>query len=243
MEGGIDDVGVGVLFGLDKYRYEFAGLLMHAEHLEAAFGVGPHTIRVPRLRHADDIDADSFDNGIDDDTFAKIVACIRIAVPYTGMIISTRESQKCRERVLHLGISQISGGSRTSVGGYCEPEPDDAKSEQFDVSDKRTLDEVVRWLMQMDYIPSFCTACYREGRTGDRFMSLCKSGQIQNCCHPNALMTLKEYLMDYASPETKALGDKLIDKEVLNVPNEKARAVVIDNLRLIEQDNRRDFRF
>lgn len=243
MEGGIDDVGIGVLFGLDKYRYEFAGLLMHAEHLEAAFDVGPHTISVPRLRHADDINADEFDNGIDDDTFAKIVACIRIAVPYTGMIISTRESQKCRERVLHLGVSQISGGSRTSVGGYCEPEPDDAKSEQFDVSDTRTLDEIVRWLMEMDYIPSFCTACYREGRTGDRFMSLCKSGQIQNCCHPNALMTLKEYLMDYASPETKAIGDRLIDKEVLNVPNEKARAVVLENLRLIEQNNRRDFRF
>ena len=230
MEGGIDDVGLGVLFGLDKYRYEFAGLLMHAEHLEAAFGVGPHTISVPRLKHADDIDPDQFDNGIDDDTFAKIVACIRIAVPYTGMI-------------LHLGISQISGGSRTSVGGYCEPEPEDAKSEQFDVSDTRTLDEVVRWLMEMDYIPSFCTACYREGRTGDRFMSLCKSGQIQNCCHPNALMTLKEYLMDYASPETKAIGDRLIDREVLNVPNEKARAVVLENLKLIEQDNRRDFRF
>ena len=243
MEGGIDDVGIGVLFGLDKYRYEFAGLLMHAEHLEAAFGVGPHTISVPRLRHADDINADEFDNGIDDDTFAKIVACIRIAVPYTGMIISTRESQKCRERVLHLGVSQISGGSRTSVGGYCEPEPDDAKSEQFDVSDTRTLDEIVRWLMEMEYIPSFCTACYREGRTGDRFMSLCKSGQIQNCCHPNALMTLKEYLMDYASPETKAVGNRLIDKEVLNVPNEKARAVVQENLRLIEQNNRRDFRF
>lgn len=243
MEGGIDDVGIGVLFGLDKYLYEFAGLMMHAEHLEAAFGVGPHTISVPRLRHADDIDADSFDNGIDDDTFAKIVACIRIAVPYTGMIISTRESKKCREKVLHLGVSQISGGSRTSVGGYCEPEPDDAKSEQFDVSDTRTLDEIVQWLMKMDYIPSFCTACYREGRTGDRFMALCKSGQIQNCCHPNALMTLKEYLMDYASPETKALGDKLIEKEVLNVPNEKARAVVTENLRLIEQNNRRDFRF
>ena len=243
MEGGIDDVGIGVLFGLDKYRYEFAGLLMHAEHLEAAFGVGPHTISVPRLRHADDINTDEFDNGIDDDTFAKIVACIRIAVPYTGMIISTRESQKCREQVLHLGVSQISGGSRTSVGGYCEPEPDDAKSEQFDVSDTRTLDEVVRWLMEMDYIPSFCTACYREGRTGDRFMSLCKSGQIQNCCHPNALMTLKEYLMDYASPETKAIGDRLIAKEVGNVPNEKARAVVLENLRLIEQNNRRDFRF
>mgnify|MGYP000584619286 CR=1 FL=1 len=243
MEGGIDDVGIGVLFGLDKYRYEFAGLLMHAEHLEAAFGVGPHTISVPRLKHADDIDPDQFDNGIDDDTFAKIVACIRIAVPYTGMIISTRENQKTRERVLHLGISQISGGSRTSVGGYCEPEPEDAKSEQFDVSDTRTLDEVVRWLMEMDYIPSFCTACYREGRTGDRFMSLCKSGQIQNCCHPNALMTLKEYLQDYASPETKAIGDRLIDREVLNVPNEKARAVVLENLKLIEQDNRRDFRF
>lgn len=243
MEGGIDDVGIGVLFGLDKYRYEFAGLLMHAEHLEVAFGVGPHTISVPRLRHADDIDADAFDNGIDDDTFAKIVACIRIAVPYTGMIISTRESQTCRERVLHLGVSQISGGSRTSVGGYCEPEPEDAKSEQFDVSDRRTLDEVVHWLMELGYIPSFCTACYREGRTGDRFMSLCKSGQIQNCCHPNALMTLKEYLMDYASPATKALGNQLIEREVLNVPNEKARAVVLKNLRLIEQDNRRDFRF
>lgn len=243
MEGGIDDVGIGVLFGLDKYRYEFTGLLMHAEHLEAAFGIGPHTISVPRLRHADDIDADSFDNGIDDDTFAKIVACIRIAVPYTGMIISTRESQKTRERVLHLGVSQISGGSKTSVGGYAEPEPDDAKSEQFDVSDTRTLDEVVKWLMELGYIPSFCTACYREGRTGDRFMSLCKSGQIQNCCHPNALMTLKEYLMDYASPATKAIGDKLIEREVFNVPNEKARAVVRENLRLIEENNRRDFRF
>lgn len=243
MEGGIDDVGLGVLFGLDKYRYEFAGLLMHAEHLEAAFGVGPHTISVPRLKHADDIDPDQFDNGIDDDIFAKIVACIRIAVPYTGMIISTRENQKTRERVLHLGISQISGGSRTSVGGYYEPEPEDARSEQFDVSDTRSLDEVVRWLMEMDYIPSFCTACYREGRTGDRFMSLCKSGQIQNCCHPNALMTLKEYLMDYASPATKTIGDKLIEREVLNVPNEKARAVVLENLRLIEQNNRRDFRF
>ena len=243
MAGGIDDVGIGVLFGLDKYRYEFAGLLMHAEHLEAAFGVGPHTISVPRLRNADGIDASSFTNGIDDDTFAKIVACIRIAVPYTGMIISTRESQKTRERVLHLGISQISGGSKTSVGGYCEPEPEDEKSEQFDVIDGRTLDEVVHWLMEMDYIPSFCTACYREGRTGDRFMSLCKKGQIQNCCHPNALMTLDEYLMDYASPATKALGDKLIDREVLNVPNEKARQTVLENLKLIRENNRRDFRF
>lgn len=243
MEGGIDDVGIGVLFGLDKYRYEFAGLLMHAEHLEAVWGVGPHTISVPRLRHADDIDADAFDNGIDDDIFAKLVACIRIAVPYTGMIISTRESQKCRERVLHLGVSQISGGSKTSVGGYAEPEPEEDKSEQFDVSDTRTLDEIVKWLMELGYFPSFCTACYREGRTGDRFMSLCKSGQIQNCCQPNALMTLKEYLMDYTSPETKKIGEKLISEEINHIPNEKVRKIVIDNLKAIEEDNRRDFRF
>lgn len=243
MEGGIDDVGIGVLFGLDKYRYEFAGLLMHAEHLETVWGVGPHTISVPRVRHADDIDADAFDNGIDDDIFAKLVACIRIAVPYTGMIISTRESQKCRERVLHLGVSQISGGSKTSVGGYAEPEPEEDKSEQFDVSDTRTLDEIVKWLMELGYFPSFCTACYREGRTGDRFMSLCKSGQIQNCCQPNALMTLKEYLMDYASPETKKIGEKLISEEINHIPNEKVRKIVIDNLKAIEEDNRRDFRF
>ena len=225
MEAGIDDVGCGVLFGLELYRYEFVGILMHAEHLEARFGVGPHTISVPRVRRADDIDPDVFDNGISDDTFAKIVACIRIAVPYTGMIVSTRESQKSRERVLHLGVSQISGGSKTSVGGYAEPVPEDEDSAQFDVSDRRTLDEVVKWLMELGYIPSFCTACYREGRTGDRFMSLCKAGQIQNCCHPNALMTLKEYLEDYASPETKEIGEKLILAELSNIPKEKVREI------------------
>lgn len=240
--GGIDDVGLGVLFGLELYRYEFAGLLMHAEHLEAVFGVGPHTISVPRIRRADDIDPSSFDNGIDDDIFAKLVACIRIAVPYTGMIISTRESKQCRERVLHLGISQISGGSRTSVGGYAEPEPEEENSSQFDVSDNRTLDEVVGWLMTMGYIPSFCTACYREGRTGDRFMSLCKSGQIQNCCHPNALMTLKEYLSDYASPAVKAIGDEMIIRELDNIPKEKVREIVRQNLLEIE-NGKRDFRF
>lgn len=210
MEGGIDDVGLGVLYGLESYRYEFVGQLMHAEHLEAVHGVGPHTISVPRIRRADDIDPSTFDNGIDDDIFAKIVACIRIAVPYTGMIVSTRESQKSRERVLHLGISQISGGSRTSVGGYDKPEAEDENSAQFDVSDKRTLDEVIYWLMSMGYVPSFCTACYREGRTGDRFMELCKSKQIQNCCHPNALLTLKEYLTDYASDKTRELGNLMI---------------------------------
>lgn len=242
MEGGIDDVGIGVLFGLELYRYEFVGLLMHAEHLEAVHGVGPHTISVPRIRHADDIDADSFDNGIDDDTFAKLVACIRIAVPYTGMIISTRESQKCRERVLHLGVSQISGGSRTSVGGYVEAEPEDENSAQFDVSDTRSLDEVVNWLMRLGYIPSFCTACYREGRTGDRFMSLCKSGQIQNCCHPNALMTLKEYLEDYASEDTKRIGEELIAREIEKVPREKTREIVRRHLEEIA-NGQRDFRF
>ena len=242
MEGGIDDVGCGVLFGLELYRYEFAGLLMHAEHLEAVYGVGPHTISVPRIKKADDIDPDMFDNGIDDDTFAKIVACIRIAVPYTGMILSTRESKKCRERALHLGISQISGGSRTSVGGYVEEEAEDESSEQFDVSDKRTLDEVVNWLMDMEYIPSFCTACYREGRTGDRFMSLCKSGQIQNCCLPNALMTLKEYLMDYASQDTREKGEAMIAREIQNIPKEKVRQIVREHLEEIEKGNR-DFRF
>ena len=242
MEGGIDDVGIGVLFGLELYRYEFAGLLMHAEHLEAVHGVGPHTISVPRIRRADDIDPETIDNGIDDDTFAKIVACIRISVPYTGMIVSTRESQACRERVLHLGVSQISGGSRTSVGGYVEPEAEDDNSAQFDVSDNRSLDEVVNWLMHLGYIPSFCTACYREGRTGDRFMSLCKSGQIQNCCHPNALMTLKEYLMDYASEDTRKIGLKLIEKEIPNVPREKTREILEYHLKEIE-DGQRDFRF
>ena len=241
MEGGIDDVGLGVLFGLELYRYEFAGLLMHAEHLEAVHGVGPHTISVPRVKHADDIDPDEFDNGIDDDTFLKICACIRVAVPYTGMIMSTRENQQVRERALHLGISQVSGGSRTSVGGYTEEErPHD--TEQFDVSDNRTLDEVVAWLMELGYIPSFCTACYREGRSGDRFMSLCKSGQIQNCCHPNALMTLKEYLMDYAAPETKAIGEKLIQAELENIPKEKVKEICKDHLEKIEQGIR-DFRF
>ena len=274
MQGGIDDVGLGVLFGLELYRYEFTGLLMHAEHLEAVHGVGPHTISVPRICPADDIDPNAFNNSINDDIFAKLVACIRISVPYTGMIVSTRESQKSRrssaisntarrapqeikidlavlpaaslyflycERVLHLGISQISGGSRTSVGGYAAPEPEAENSAQFDVSDTRSLDEVVAWLMEIGYLPSFCTACYRQGRTGDRFMSLCKSGQIQNCCHPNALMTLKEYLTDYAKPHTKELGENLIQNELANIPNPKVRELVIQHLTDIE-NGERDFR-
>lgn len=242
MEGGIDDVGLGVLFGLEMYRYELIGILMHAEHLEAVHGVGPHTVSVPRICPADDIDTADFSNAVPDEVFEKIVALIRIAVPYTGMIVSTRESKRTRERVLKLGISQISGGSRTSVGGYAEQEQPDGDSSQFDVSDRRTLDEVVKWLMEMGYIPSFCTACYRAGRTGDRFMSLLKSGQIVNCCHPNALMTLKEYLEDYASPDTKRIGVELIKKEVENVPDAKVREKAKEYLNELS-GGKRDFRF
>lgn len=242
MDGGIDDVGLGVLFGLGAWRREFAALLMHAEHLEAVHGVGPHTISVPRVRRADGIDPADFAHGIDDATFARICACIRLAVPYTGMIVSTRESRAVRERVLGLGVSQISGASRTSVGGYAEPEAEEENSRQFDVSDDRSLDEVVHWLMGLGCIPSFCTACYREGRTGDRFMSLCKSGQIQNCCHPNALLTLKEYLEDYASPATRERGEALIRKELENVTSPHVRAIAERHLAAIAE-GRRDFRF
>ena len=243
MQGGIDDVGLGVLFGLSTYKYEFAGLLMHAEHLEATFGVGPHTISFPRIKNADDIDSSSFKNGINDEIYLKIIACTRIAVPYTGMIISTRESKNCREKALHLGISQISGASKTSVGGYASGSEEESKNtSQFDLSDNRTLDEIVNWLMECGHIPSFCTACYRAGRTGDRFMELCKSKQIQNCCHPNALLTLKEYLEDYASKETKELGELIIKKEINNVPNEKTREILVQYLKKIV-DGDRDFRF
>ncbi|WP_289104630.1 [FeFe] hydrogenase H-cluster radical SAM maturase HydG [uncultured Bacteroides sp.] len=242
MEGGIDDVGLGVLFGLNTYKYDFTGLLMHAEHLEATYGVGPHTISVPRICSADDINAADFENAISDEIFQKIVAIIRIAVPYTGMIISTRESQKSREKVLELGISQISGGSRTSVGGYAVEETPEENSSQFDISDNRTLDEIVSWLLKLGYIPSFCTACYREGRTGDRFMSLVKTGQIANCCSPNALMTLQEYLEDYASPETKALGTKMIREQMEKIPNPAIKRRAIENLKYIGE-GKRDFRF
>ena len=242
MEGGIDDVGLGVLFGLNMYLYDFTGLLMHAEHLEAVYGVGPHTISVPRIRPADDINPEDFSNAISDEKFEKIVTVLRIAVPYTGMIVSTRESKKTRERVLELGVTQISGGSRTSVGGYAEDEPEDEKSAQFDVEDRRTLDEVVNWLLRLGYIPSFCTACYRQGRTGDRFMSLVKSGQIANCCQPNALLTLKEYLDDYAGEDTIIHGERLIQKELEGIPNEKVKKMTIDYLNRIDAGER-DFRF
>ena len=244
MQGGIDDVGMGVLFGLSTFKYEFAALLMHAEHLEAVYGVGPHTISVPRIRRADDIDPSAFENGIDDDTFAKVVACIRISVPYTGMIISTRESKKCRERVLELGVSQISGGSKTSVGGYAHPEIESEEdTAQFDVEDRRTLDEIIKWLMELGYVPSFCTACYRAGRVGDRFMEICKEKQIHNFCHPNALITLKEFLEDYASPKTKEIGERLIAKELDDIESPKIiKEKTVEYLKKIEKGER-DFRF
>ncbi len=242
MDGGIDDVGCGVLFGLSPYLYDFIGILMHAEHLEAAKGVGPHTISVPRIRAADDINPDAFPNAISDDTFEKIVAILRIAVPYTGLIISTRESKEARRRVLNLGVSQISGGSRTSVGGYVKQETTEENSAQFDVNDNRSLDEVVNWLLELGYIPSFCTACYREGRTGDRFMKLVKSGQIANCCQPNAIMTLKEYLEDYASPDTREKGEKVIAEELKRIPNEKVRRIAAEHLTELH-NGKRDFRF
>lgn len=242
MEGGIDDVGLGVLFGLDTHRYELAGILMHAEHLEAKFGVGPHTISVPRICPADDISVEDFSNAVPDKIWQKIIAIIRIAVPYTGMIVSTRESEENRKRALELGISQISGASKTSVGGYAEPEREEENTAQFDRSDTRTLDEVVDWLIELGYIPSFCTACYREGRTGDRFMSLAKTGAIQNCCQPNALMTLKEYLVDYASEKTRKAGEKLIQDELKHIPNEKVRGIALKYVEEIE-NGKRDFRF
>lgn len=242
MQGGIDDVGIGVLFGLETYRYDFVGLLMHAEHLEATYGVGPHTISVPRLCKADDVDTADFKNAVPDDVFYRIVALIRIAVPYTGMIISTRESEKSRARLLELGISQMSGGSRTSVGGYVEPESSAENSAQFDIADHRSLDEVVGWLLDLDHIPSFCTACYREGRTGDRFMTLLKNGQISNCCLPNALITLKEYLRDYASPAVREKGERMIERLLQSVPNDRTRGRAAEYLKAIE-DGKSDFRF
>ena len=242
MLGGIDDVGVGALFGLSNYRYDVVGILMHAEHLEARFGVGPHTISVPRIRPADDIDPKDFPDAVTDEVFRRIVAVLRVAVPYTGMIVSTRESKRSRELVLDVGVSQLSGGSKTSVGGYADGIEDAEESAQFDISDNRTLDEIVGWLLELGYIPSFCTACYREGRTGDRFMSLAKRGLIGNCCAPNALMTLAEYLEDYASPKVKVEGLKMIDKLRQVIPSDKVRRITEENLRAIVE-GKRDFRF
>ena len=241
MEAGIDDVGLGVLYGLNTYRYDFTGLLMHAEHLESRFGVGPHTISVPRICPADDISTEDFPDAVSDELFCRIIAVLRVAVPYTGMIVSTRESPAVRARAIELGVSQLSGGSRTSVGGYTD-DSRDKDSAQFDISDHRSLDEIVSWLLDSGHVPSFCTACYREGRTGDRFMSLVKSGKIADCCGPNALLTLKEYLEDYASPQVKAKGQKAIESGLRYINSDKVREITSRRLTEIEQ-GKRDFRF
>ena len=236
MQGGISDVGIGVLFGLADYRYDFAALLLHAEHLESTYGIGPHTVSVPRVRKANGVNFEH--EGIDDRDLLRIVACLRIAMPYTGIIASTRESEEMRGKMLNVGVSQISGGSKTGVGGYSKEE---SATSQFEIHDNRTLAEIVDWLMDLGYIPSFCTACYNLDRVGDRFMALCKSGQIQNCCHPNALMTLQEFLLDYSDGSTKLAGEKLIQEEINNIPSVNTRALVLEHLKKINTGSR-DFR-
>ncbi len=229
MQGGIEDVGLGVLFGLNNYAYELIGLLLHADHLEKVYGAGPHTISVPRLRPADGINTADFSNALPDDMFLKIIALLRLAVPYTGLIISTREPEYIREAALHLGISQISGGSKTSVGGYTHNAEDTA---QFEIADNRTLDEVINWLIRTGHLPSFCTACYGSGRQGRDFMEICKQKQIHKFCSPNALLTLNEYLQNYASPETKALGQEVIKNELARPMSDHRRQML--ELRLQE---------
>lgn len=236
-QGGIDDVGTGTLYGLYDHRYEMVAQLMLAEHLDKTLGVGPHTISVPRLREAEGVNLKSFPYMMTDEQFLRLIAVIRVATPYTGIILSTRETAETRARALELGISQVSAGSCTGIGGYHKEigQPDDpSETAQFKISDDRTPDEVLRWLCSDGYIPSYCTACYRQGRTGDRFMSLAKSGQIGNICQPNALLTFDEYLRDYASDELKEAGTKLIEKEIEEIPNEKIRAATRERLKKIE---------
>jgi len=240
-EGGIDDVGFGVLFGLHDFRYEVMAMMSHANYLEATTGVGPHTISVPRIRPADSVDLNSFPHAVGDDDFKLLTAVLRLAVPYTGMIVSTRESEKSRREILEIGVSQISGASSTKVGGY-RGQDESEDTAQFEIDDNRTLDEIVGWLLNLGYMPSFCTACYREGRTGDRFMSLAKSGQIANICGANALLTLNEYLQDYASKNTASAGDDFIAKELKNIPDDGIRTRAEGYLKKISSGER-DFRF
>lgn len=245
MRGGIDDVGTGVLYGLFDYRFEVVATMMHAIHLEKTFGVGPHTISVPRMKPAEGVNLDNFPHLVSDDDFRKIIAVIRLAVPYTGMLLSTREAPGYRDELMALGISQISAGSCTGVGGYkmeAAGESERPNTAQFQVSDERTPDELIYNICQGGYIPSYCTACYRSGRTGDRFMALAKSGEIANVCQPNAILTFKEYLMDYASPETKVAGEMIIQEHIHLVKNDKIRAKTIERLDLIEH-GQRDFFF
>ena len=244
MQGGIDDVGIGVLYGLYDYRYEVVATMMHVEHLEETFGVGPHTISVPRLRPALGVTRENYPDLVSDDDFKKIVAVLRVSVPYTGIILSTRETKEMRAELLNSGVSQVSAGSCTGVGGYSEKNACDCgeNTAQFEVDDTRSMDEVLTGLIESGHIPSFCTACYREGRTGDRFMQLAKSGQICNVCQPNALMTLMEFLSDYGSENAKAAAKKLYETEIPKIKNETIKQKTIEYLERIEKGER-DFRF
>jgi 2-iminoacetate synthase len=244
MDGGIEDVGLGVLYGLYDWKYESVGMLMHAEHLEAAKGVGPHTLSIPRIRSASGVSAKDYPNLVSDDDFRKVVAVLRLAVPYTGMLLSTREPMGYRDELIALGISQMSAGSCTGVGGYAEENklmhPDTVP--QFEPEDHRSPAEFLKDLLRDGYIPSFCTACYREGRTGDRFMRLAKNGQIANVCQPNAMVTLQEYVEDYGDPELRELADQVIARELDSITNPKARQVTETFLQRI-RNGERDLRF
>ena len=242
MQGGIDDVGIGTLYGLYDYKYETVAMIMHAEHLEETFGVGPHTISVPRLRPASGVSTAEYPHLVGDEQFKKLVTVLRLSVPYTGMIISTRETKEMRDELLHVGISQISAASCTGIGGYAEENRTEEDTAQFELGDHRDMDQVLTELIESGYIPSFCTACYREGRTGERFMRLAKSGQIHNVCQPNALITLKEFLTDYGSERARKAGEILFSREVQNIPNEKVRELTKEYLAKIEAGER-DFRF
>jgi 2-iminoacetate synthase len=244
MRAGIDDVGIGVLYGLYDYKYDTIAMLMHGEHLEEAFGVGPHTISVPRLKMAEGVDLKKYPYLVSDENFKKIIAVLRLSVPYTGMILSTREEPKFRDEAISLGISQISAGSCTGVGGYVKEHRgvQNGEKPQFEVGDHRSPLEIIKSLCNGGYIPSYCTACYREGRTGERFMRLAKSGQIHNVCQPNALLTFKEFLLDYGDDEAKEIGEKVIHKALEEIPNEKARSVTVERLKRIE-NGERDLRF
>jgi 2-iminoacetate synthase len=240
IEAGIDDVGSGVLFGLYDYKFEVLALLYHALHLEEKFGFGPHTISVPRLKPAEGMNIADYPYLLTDEQFKKIVAIFRLAVPYTGIILSTRENAETRDEVIHYGVSQVSAGSCTGVGGYKNEYEthENCNTKQFDVEDHRTPDEVVHGLCDAGYIPSYCTACYRQGRTGDRFMQLAKSGNIQNVCQPNAILTFQEYLLDYASDEVKKMGEETIRQHLNEISNEQIRKLTEERLEELKKGKR-----
>ena len=235
MTAGIDDVGAGVLFGLYDYKYEILALILHNEHLEKNFGVGFHTISVPRICDTDSTEDNKYEYAVSDEDFLKIVAIIRLAVPFTGMIVSTRETKEMRKKLIHIGISQMSAGSSTKVGGYSEKE---VNGQQFALADNREASDIIYWLMEEGFVPSFCTACYRQGRSGDRFMMLAKSGNIKNVCLPNGLLTLKEYALDYGDSRFKELAEKIIEKHINSIKSEKVYNKTIESLKLLEEGKR-----